>query len=79
MKENSKDGVGNSILIQFILVGSLRGSLSSDVHIATGAPNHCFPQWGAAPGDKKSTLSRQIYKTGWLSAIRQSDSSLAKK
>ena len=45
---------------------------SSGVHTATGAPNPCFPQWGAATGDKKSTLSRQIYKTGWLCAVRQS-------
>lgn len=29
MKENSKEGVVNSIFIQFTLVGSLRGSLNT--------------------------------------------------
>ena len=74
MKENSKEGVANSIFIQFTLVGSLRGSLNTALVFIQpqGPQNPCFPQWGAAPGDKKSTLSRQIYKTGWLCAVRQS-------
>ena len=62
MKENSKAGVVNSILIQFILVGSLRGSLNRAlVFIEPQGPQIPIFHNGVWPQETRKTHSVEKY------------------